>query len=161
MAAARQPDANLLAVRDAAIAELFYTAGLRLSELVSIDYHCVSKGDVKSIAWIDTSAKEINVLGKGQRRRTVPMGQAALDAITHWLGVRSQWVGDIAEPALFISAQRKRLSTRAVQYRLQTLAQRFDLPERTKSFFPLGELLTLTNGTVYSKNAAFRWCFPT
>ena len=68
-----------LAVRDRAIMELFYSSGLRLSELVSLDL-----GDM------DLSAGEVRVTGKGNKTRIVPIGRYAIDAIEQWLPLRMQ-----------------------------------------------------------------------
>jgi integrase/recombinase XerC len=65
-----------LARRDRAILELLYAAGLRVSELVSLDWQA-----------IDLSARVLRVRGKGNKERMVPFGRPAADALRHWLEV--------------------------------------------------------------------------
>lgn len=95
-----------LAVRDQAMLELFYSSGLRLSELTSLD-----------LPQLDLQAGLVRVLGKGRRERTVPVGSLAVAALQRWLAVRTNIVAS-AETALFISERGRRLSNRTVQRRL-------------------------------------------
>ena len=92
-------------LRDQAMAELFYSAGLRLSELASLDL-----GD------LDRREGLVTVTGKGRKTRTVPVGSVALKAIDAWLAVRPDVPG---EGALFTSNRGRRISTRSIQARLQ------------------------------------------
>ena len=93
-----------LDLRDQAMAELFYSSGLRLSELASLD-----------IEDIHTSEKLVTATGKGNKTRTLPVGRLAMQAINAWLAVRP----DIAdEQALFTSTRGKRISVRNIQVRL-------------------------------------------
>ncbi len=105
----RFEDDSPLARRDRAIAELFYSSGLRLAELAAVDL-----GD------IDRGAALLTVTGKGKRTRTVPVGAAALRAIDDWLALRP----DSGEPALFTSARGGRLSPRSIQARLRLQGRR-------------------------------------
>jgi integrase/recombinase XerC len=68
-----------LALRDRAILELLYAAGLRVSELVGLDWRD-----------IDLSARVLRVMGKGRKERMVPFGRPAQEALKHWLDV---WEG--------------------------------------------------------------------
>lgn len=119
--------------RDRAMAELLYSSGLRLSELTALD-HCwlqASSGGDPSSAWYDRPAAEVQVLGKGGKRRTVPVGRAAQAALDHWLAVRAAWLA--AHPAadqaaLFLSSRGQRLGNRAVQLRLDRLGLARGLP---------------------------------
>lgn len=119
--------------RDRAMAELLYSSGLRLSELTALD-HCWQDASVagrQSSAWLDRSAAEVQVLGKGGRRRTVPVGRAALQALDHWLAVRAAWLATrpgADHAALFLSQQGRRLGNRSVQLRLALLARSQGLP---------------------------------
>ena len=70
-------DDSPLGLRDLAIAELFYSSGLRLAELSSLNIHD-----------IDRNGRLVTVTGKGSKTRTVPVGQAALTAIDNWLAQR-------------------------------------------------------------------------
>ena len=97
------------ALRDRAMAELFYSSGLRLAELGSVN-----------INDIDRSARLLTVTGKGNKTRTVPVGGAALEAIDQWLTVRPQTPGDDdAARALFTSNRGQRISVRNIQARLK------------------------------------------
>ena len=93
--------------RDRAILELFYSSGLRLAELLGLN-----------ISDIDNNEKILEVTGKGNKTRRVPVGQYALNALEKWLDARSK-LADINEPALFISQNGNRLSARAVQQRVK------------------------------------------
>lgn len=107
--------------RDRAILELFYSSGLRLSELVSCD-----------IDNIDLDEGSIRVTGKGNKTRDLPVGALAVDAIKAWLGVRSQLpvknraVKDAK--ALFLSERGNRISQRNVQARINYWTRVQDLP---------------------------------
>jgi integrase/recombinase XerC len=100
---------SVTAIRDSAIAELFYSSGLRLAELVAIDI-----GD------IDKGSQLITVTGKGNKARTLPVGTVALKAIDKWMTVRAKLLSkDELVPALFISARGTRISVRNIQARLK------------------------------------------
>ncbi|CAA6804831.1 MAG: Tyrosine recombinase XerC [uncultured Thiotrichaceae bacterium] len=101
-----QPE-NPIEFRDGAILELFYSSGLRLSELVGLD-----------LADLDLQQGMVRVLGKGNKQRDLPVGRQAIKALTAWLVVRPELCG-AEETALFISKQRRRISARSVQLRLQ------------------------------------------
>ncbi len=105
-------DNDLLALRDRAILELFYSSGLRLAELVNLD-----------INHIDFAEGTIEVTGKGNKTRIVPLGSHAIDAIQKWLQSReSITINPLNKQAVFITQQGNRISPRAVQYRLKTWA---------------------------------------
>ncbi|MDP9901683.1 tyrosine recombinase XerC [Variovorax ginsengisoli] len=70
--------------RDRAIVELLYGCGLRVSELVGLDL--VASKDARG--WIDLDAGDAHVLGKGGKRRSVPVGSKAAEALRAWLAVR-------------------------------------------------------------------------
>lgn len=128
-----QPDADddaFCAARDDAIAELFYSSGLRLSELVSLDVRHFA-GPPASSGWIDLDEAEATVLGKGARRRTVPVGSAARAALERWLALRAEWCArrpGCDERALFLGARGARISPRAVQLRLKRRALMRGIP---------------------------------
>ena len=93
-----------LAVRDRAMLEVMYGAGLRLSELVGLD-----------IKHLDLDTGEVCVLGKGSKERRLPIGRNAVLWIEHWLDLRGLFGGD--DDALFLSKLGKRISARNVQKR--------------------------------------------
>ncbi|MBT6125462.1 MAG: site-specific integrase, partial [Halieaceae bacterium] len=70
-------DDSPTALRDHAMAELFYSSGLRLAELNSVNINDIDRG-----------SRLLTVTGKGNKTRTVPVGSAALKAIDKWLTVR-------------------------------------------------------------------------
>lgn len=125
---------DFLRVRNKAIFELLYSSGLRLSELLGIDLEPVQSKDYESSGWIDFEAGEVMVLGKGGKRRTVPVGSAALDAIQDWVlvykarPIKNQQQGTEHIQPLFINKQGKRVSSRTVQKHLAELAVRAGLP---------------------------------
>ena len=101
---------DFFSVRDCAMMELFYSSGLRLSELVS--------ANTNSLDMLDCT---IRVLGKRNKERIVPVGKFALRAIKVWLSVRARHIND-QESALFINRRGQRISTRGVQQRVQLWA---------------------------------------
>jgi integrase/recombinase XerC len=101
-----------LSLRDKAIMELFYSSGLRLAELASLD-----------CADIRFEQAEVKVLGKGSKQRIVPIGKVALMAIKDWLDCRQQLPCINAGDALFVSQQGKRLSHRSIQTRMAKWGQ--------------------------------------
>ena len=99
--------------RDHCITELLYGCGLRIGELVGLDVHA----SAKAAGWVDMAAAEAHVLGKGNKKRSVPVGSKALVALAHWASLRDQWAQCSA--ALFINAQGKRLSPQHIRVRLK------------------------------------------
>ncbi|HEX2493045.1 MAG TPA: tyrosine recombinase XerC [Steroidobacter sp.] len=104
-----------LSVRDKAMMELFYSSGLRLSELVGLDM-----GDV------DLADRTVRVLGKGAKTRIVPVGRYAAQALAVWLKERATLAVQ-EETALFVSRRGERLSRRMVQERIAGWAKRTGL----------------------------------
>jgi integrase/recombinase XerC len=110
--AASQPNEPLL-VRDAAMFELLYSSGLRLSELASLDWP----------GGLDLAAGEVTVTGKRQKTRKVPVGDKARTALEAWIALRGQFAGE-TQAALFPGRNGTRLTPRQVQTRLAQWAQR-------------------------------------
>ncbi len=106
---------DALALRDKAMFELFYSSGLRLSELTSL-----ALGDV------DASDGTVRVTGKGNKTRVVPVGRHALAAIDAWLAPRALLAGG-DEAALFLGQNGNPLGVRAVQLRLKQWALKLGL----------------------------------
>jgi integrase/recombinase XerC len=111
-----------LEARDAAIVELLYGCGLRVGELVGLDVH--ASGAAKG--WIDLQAGEAHVLGKGSKRRSVPVGRKALAALQAWLTARAAGA-HAQETALFIGRHGTRLGAQAVWLRLKQRSLRAGL----------------------------------
>ena len=120
------------ALRDQAVWELFYSSGLRLSELVQLDVRYEKRDGYESAGWIDMSGAELTVTGKGSRRRTLPVGSKAMEALRAWIAAREQLMRPGAAPedacALFLGARGHRLSMRVVQLRLKEQAIRAGVP---------------------------------
>ena len=112
------PPEDALAVRDRAIMELFYSSGLRLSELVGLD-----------ATDLDLPDRTVRVLGKGSKTRIVPVGRKADTAIRSWLRERAA-LAAVDETALFVGQNGTRLKHRAIQLRIAYWAKRRGLPSR-------------------------------
>jgi integrase/recombinase XerC len=125
VATAETPNSNaereqVLQCRDQAIFELFYSSGIRLSELVGLDMDCLT----------DLRQGEVRVLGKRNKTRVVPVGRTAQTAVERWLNVRAQLLKTEDEPALFLGQQGKRIAPRTIQLRLNRHGQQQGLPQR-------------------------------
>ena len=96
---------SALEKRDRAMLEIFYSSGIRLSELVGLDV-----GD------IDFSSGLMNVTGKGGKTRVVPLGSYAIDALNDWLATRSEIKYNAP---LFTGRGLNRISPRTVQGRVK------------------------------------------
>jgi integrase/recombinase XerC/integrase/recombinase XerD len=109
----RIPSSAPLQLRDRALFELAYASGLRAEELV-----CLPVGAV------DFDREHVRVEGKGARTRFVPVGEAALGALSDWLERGRPALRPAAdEPALFVSKSGRRLSTSDIRRRLRTWAR--------------------------------------
>jgi integrase/recombinase XerC len=106
-------------LRDKAMFELFYSSGLRLAELVSLDL--ADSGDMLRQA-------EVTVTGKGAKTRTVPVGSKAGTAISAWLAERAALAAP-GEAALFVGARGARIAPSSVRYALVQWARRLGLPQ--------------------------------
>jgi integrase/recombinase XerC len=105
-------------IRDAAILEMFYSAGMRLSELVGLDMRS-----------IDLNEGRIRVTGKGDRERIAPLGGQALVALKAYLSIRPSLIAQSANPrsdtgALFLNSKGRRLSGRVIQNMLSEYGRR-------------------------------------
>jgi integrase/recombinase XerC len=98
------PDDSVLAIRDRAILEVFYSSGLRLSELTNLDTE-----------HIDIEENTLRVTGKGNKMRLLPIGSKAQQALQKWLSCRR---ANTDEKALFVSNKGQRLSPRSIQLRV-------------------------------------------
>ena len=117
-----------LEARDAAIVELLYGGGLRVGELTGLD--AVASSAARG--WVDLQAGEAHVLGKGAKRRTVPVGAKAVEALTRWLALRDSalpvstsaeqgapGLAGSAQAALFIGRNGTRLTSQSIWQRLR------------------------------------------
>ena len=105
--------------RNKAMFELFYSSGLRLAELVSLD-----AADGEGMR----RQAEVTVTGKGAKTRTVPVGSKACEAIAAWLAERSR-LARPGETALFVGARGRRIAHSSVRYALAHWARRLGFPQ--------------------------------
>ena len=110
--------ANALEVRDLALMEVFYSGGLRLSELTSL-----------TLKDLDLRSGHARVLGKGNRERIAPIGRKAVQALSTWLAERPGLAHPDCE-ALFVGRNGRPLTPRAVQLRVAARARAQGLPQR-------------------------------
>ena len=112
-------DSTLLGIRDRAVMELFYSSGLRLSELVNIKLH-----------EINTDDNTATITGKGDKTRVVPIGEYAMKALNGWLIERDK-IKNISPENKFVFLSKKGLplGTRSIQYRLKYWAKKQGIPE--------------------------------
>ena len=99
-------------LRDAAIMELFYSSGLRLSEL-----------DALNVADVDLYTESVRVLGKGRKERICPVGLPALEAISRYRAAANVHAGP-----LFINKSRRRMSTRSIWLVLKRYLRHTSIP---------------------------------
>ena len=111
------PGDEPMTIRDRAMFELFYSSGLRLSELTG-----ARLGDV------DFQDGTVRVTGKGNKTRVVPVGDLAQRALSDWLAVRSG-LATPEQPALFVGSAGRPVTPRTVQRRLETWALRQGLTQ--------------------------------
>ena len=100
------------ALRDAAILELFYSSGLRLSELLGVD-----------VQDVDALTETVRVLGKGGKQRVVPVGVPAMEALQRYRSAAS-----VQDGPLFINGSRKRLGASSVWRMIQKYIGMTDIP---------------------------------
>ncbi|NJA08248.1 tyrosine recombinase XerC [Methylococcaceae bacterium WWC4] len=107
---------SILEIRDLAMFELFYSSGLRLSELVGLD-----------VRDLDLNSGMLRVrFGKGGRQRLLPMGTRAVSAVRHWLEYRPSSECQ----SLFVGLKGNRLSPRSIQSRLDRWGKKQGAAER-------------------------------
>ena len=97
---------DFIGLRDQAMLELFYSSGLRLSELVGLN-----------LDQLDLPAGLVRVLGKGSKVRELPIGRKACEALRAWLPQRA--LANPVDGAVFVGQQGRRLGARAVQLRVR------------------------------------------
>ncbi len=98
--------------RDCAILELFYSSGLRLSELAGLD-----------VADLDPYSEAVRVMGKGAKERICPVGSTALTCISKY-----QSVANVRSGPLFINKQRKRINVRSIWLMLRKYLAASSIP---------------------------------
>jgi integrase/recombinase XerC len=132
-----------LEARDAALTELLYGSGLRVSELVNLDIRSSQAGQQHLKGYIDLAAGEVHVIGKGSKSRSVPLGSKSIEAVQRWLPLRSELVIKInaknqevqktkdpsGDLALFLSPRGMRMTSAMVWQRLKTRSQQAGLAQ--------------------------------
>jgi integrase/recombinase XerC len=98
--------------RDAAILELFYSSGLRLNELASLN-----------VADLDIYTESVRVLGKGRKERVCPVGAPALEAVSHYRSAANVQTGP-----LFLNKSRRRISPRSIWLILKRYLRHTSIP---------------------------------
>jgi integrase/recombinase XerC len=94
-----------LSLRDVAMVEMLYASGARVAELCGLD-----------LSDIDYERQTIRVLGKGNKQRTIPLGNPAVKALKHWLADGRDFVKNAqSENAVFLGARGKRIDQRTVR----------------------------------------------
>jgi integrase/recombinase XerC len=106
-----------LAIRDKAIMELFYSSGLRLSELADLHWE-----------QIDLPSGMVTVTGKGNKSRMVPVGRIAAEALLEWRKARVQFAS-FEEPHVFVSQRGSPIAKRTIQSRIRYWAKRQGMPQ--------------------------------
>src|SRR5437667_897395 len=99
-------------LRDVAIMELFYSSGLRLSELAALD-----------VADVDPFTESVRVFGKGRKERVCPVGLPALEAISRYRAAANVHAGP-----LFINKARRRMSVRSIWLVLKRYVRHTSIP---------------------------------
>jgi integrase/recombinase XerC len=110
------PGTDALAIRDRAIMELFYSSGLRLSELIGLD-----------LGALDLADRTVRVTGKGNKTRILPVGRKAIEALEAWLAARTSSAA-VGETALFTGRNGRRVGQRTIQTRVARWARLQGLP---------------------------------
>ncbi len=112
-------------LRDLAILEVLYSAGLRVAELVSRD-----------IMDLDFETEMLRVRGKGNKERLVPVGRPAIEAVLAWLPLREQLIADrarrgrnVEKKALFLNGRGSRLTSRSVERLVKAYGERAGIPQ--------------------------------
>jgi integrase/recombinase XerC len=117
-----------------AMFELLYSSGLRVSELAGLDVvHQQTRAGHESAGWLNHDHSEVTVTGKGNKRRSVPVGSHARVALAAWLAARAGQVIDPApqhQAALFINTRGRRITPAVVQMRLRRHALELGIPAR-------------------------------
>ncbi len=115
-----EADTTPLFLRDVAMLELLYGAGLRAQELVGLNVEAV-----------DVQRRHVRVVGKGNKERMVPFGEKACDAVNGYLAVRAKFTKEGQKcPALFLNVRGGRLSSRGLRRRLHRRVEQVGLGRR-------------------------------
>ena len=117
-------DAAWREVRDQLMVELLYGSGLRVGELVGLD----AQPGPQAKGWLDLDDAQAHVLGKGSKRRSVPLGRVAVEKARQWLALRATLAKAAHTPALLIGRNGTRLTAQAIWQQLRKRSQQAGLP---------------------------------
>jgi integrase/recombinase XerC len=106
---------DIYSLRDTTLVELFYSSGLRLSELTGLN-----------LEHLDLNDRTVRVLGKGSKERIVPIGHKCLERLKLWFIKREEWNKNNTT-ALFINRQGNRLTPRSIELRIEKWGQKFGI----------------------------------
>jgi integrase/recombinase XerD len=116
----RAPDESALGIRDRALLELLYAAGLRVSELVGLELDGLALAE-----------RSCTVVGKGRKQRRVLFGEPAAHWLARWLDeVRPRWARFSRSPHVFLSQRGSALSRQAVWYRIRAYGLQLGIGHR-------------------------------
>jgi integrase/recombinase XerC len=125
-------DDSAVAMRNHAMIELMYSCALRRAELVSLDCRYYKSATYESESWLDLGNAEAQVIGKGSKRRVVPIGSKALAVITQWLELRPTLLkpssSEQAQAALFLGTQGERINAGVLYEQIRQSALKAGLP---------------------------------
>ena len=133
----------VLEARDAALTELLYGSGLRVSELVNLDIRSSAAGSHSLKGYIDLPSAEVHVIGKGSKSRSLPVGRKSVEALQRWLPLRDELLGKLSaekrdaqrekdasgDLALFLSPRGLRMTSAMVWKRLKLRSQQAGLQQ--------------------------------
>ena len=142
-------DDSPLARRDRAIMELFYSSGLRLSELAGLQW-----------TQIDFSSGLVTVTGKGNKTRMVPLGSYAAAALLEWRKVRGEFAG-FEQAQVFVSNRGNPIATRTIQGPYQVLGPAPGLTAKSLSSPAAPQLRQPYAGVLPGISARFKNCWVT
>ena len=97
-------DPSVINIRNLAIIEVLYASGVRVSELCGLE-----------MLAIDTHRNTLRVIGKGDKERTVPLGEPAMEALQNYLKVRDQIKNEKSGSAVFLGSRGDRINQRTVR----------------------------------------------
>ena len=120
---ARADDADWRETRDQLIVELLYGSGLRVGELVGLD----AQAGPQAKGWLDLDDAQAHVLGKGSKRRSVPISRMAIEKARQWLALRAALPVAANTPALLIGRNGTRLTAQAIWQQLRKRGQQAGL----------------------------------
>ena len=116
-------DAAWQEVRDQLVVELLYGSGLRVGELVGLD----AQASAQAKGWLDVADAQAHVLGKGSKRRSVPLGNVAVQRAKQWLALRAALPAASRTPALLLGRNGTRLTAQAIWQTLRSRSQQAGL----------------------------------